>query len=169
MPISLHPAPWDDVDAAALRAAQRAELDSRYGRSDHEPGTAPSAADIDFFLVARVDDGAAAGCGGLRRLDETSAEIKRMYVRPENRGSGVSTAILRELEAEALRRGWSTLRLETGTEQPDAIRFYEREGYRSIDPFGSYIGSPISVCYERGLGAPGEPTGRAERTHIPRA
>jgi ribosomal protein S18 acetylase RimI-like enzyme len=55
------------------------------------------------------------------------------------------------LEAAALTRGWTTVRLETGTAQPDAIRFYEREGYHTIPLFGHYIGSPISVCYERTL------------------
>ena len=53
--------PWDDPQGAALRAAQRAELDARYGCDDHEPGTAPSAADIDLFLVATDADGQALG------------------------------------------------------------------------------------------------------------
>jgi hypothetical protein len=39
--------------------------------------------------------------------------------------------------------------LETGTEQPDARRFYEREGYHRIPLFGAYEGSELSVCYER--------------------
>lgn len=65
---------WDDADGVALRAAQRAELDARYGTGDHEPGTPPSAADIDLFLVATAA-GKAVGCGALRRLDEDSAEV----------------------------------------------------------------------------------------------
>lgn len=144
--------PWDDAAGAGLRAAQRAELDERYGCDDHEPGTPPSAADIDVFLVA-VDrrDGTPLGCGGLRRLGTRVAEVKRMYVVPDTRGTGLATAILRALERAALARGWPTLRLETGTAQPDAIRFYEREGYRAIPLFGHYVGSPISVCYERML------------------
>ncbi|MGN9907899.1 GNAT family N-acetyltransferase [Phytohabitans sp. LJ34] len=144
--------PWDDPAGAALRKEQRAELDARYGGDDHEPGPLPSAADIDHFLVA-VDpvSGAALACGGLRRLDATSAEIKRMYVVPQARGTGLATAVLRALEAAAVERGWTTMRLETGTFQPDAQRFYEREGYTSIPLFGVYIGSAVSVCYERNL------------------
>src|SRR5689334_4542222 len=92
---------WDDADGAALRAAQRAELDQRYGTTDHEPGTPPSASDIDLFLVAVDDDGRAVGCGALRRLDNSSAEIKRMYVVPGSRGQGVSTRLLRALEEAA--------------------------------------------------------------------
>jgi putative acetyltransferase len=143
--------PWDDPAGAALRAAQRAELDARYGTDDHEPGTPPSAADIDLFLVAVDDSGAPAGCGALRRLDSTTAEVKRMYVAPAARGTGASTAILRALEAAALDRGWTTIRLETGPAQPDAMRFYQREGYHEIPLFGAYIGSGLSVCYERTL------------------
>ncbi len=143
---------WDDPAGAALRAAQRAELDARYGSDDHEPGAAPSAEDIDLFLVASLAAGGTpAGCGALRRLEDTAAEIKRLYVVPAARGTGVATAILRALEAAALDRGWTTLRLETGTEQPDAQRFYEREGYHEIPLFGAYAGSTLSVCYERTL------------------
>jgi putative acetyltransferase len=144
--------PWDDPDGAALRKEQRVELDARYGRDDHEPGPLPSAADIDHFLVA-VDPASrvALACGALRRLDSTSAEVKRMYVVPHARGTGIATALLRALEAAAVERGWTTIRLETGTAQPDAQRFYEREGYARIPHFGVYVGSAVSVCYERVL------------------
>lgn len=143
--------PWDDPDGTALRQAQRAELDGRYGTDDHEPGTPPSAADIDVFLVATDHAGRAIGCGALRRLGPATAELKRMYVAPDVRGSGVATALLRALEKAAAERGWSTLRLETGPAQPDAMRFYEREGYREIPLFGAYADSDLSVCYERTL------------------
>ncbi|XVU24734.1 GNAT family N-acetyltransferase [Actinoplanes sp. CA-054009] len=142
---------WDDPAGAALRAAQRAELDQRYGSDDHEPGPPPSAADIDLFLVALDGDGRALGCGALRRLGDDSAEVKRMYVVPESRGTGTATALLRALEEAARTRGWTTLRLETGPAQPDAIRFYEREGYREIPLYGPYVGSDLSVCFERAL------------------
>jgi GNAT superfamily N-acetyltransferase len=142
---------WDDAAGVALRTAQRAELDERYGSDDHEPGAAPSSTDIDVFLIAVTPDGHAVACGALRRLDDHSAEVKRMYVEPAHRGSGVATALLRNLEEKARARGWHTLRLETGPAQPDAIRFYEREGYRPIPLYGVYIGSDLSLCFERAL------------------
>jgi putative acetyltransferase len=143
---------WDDPSGAALRSAQRAELDSRYGTGDHEPGSPPSAADISLFLVAE-ESGTPIACGALRQLGPAAAEIKRMYVIPDRRGSGVAAALLRALESAALSHGWTTLRLETGTAQPDAMRFYEREGYRQIPLFGPYASSSLSVCYERALAA----------------
>ncbi|EEP74768.1 GCN5 N-acetyltransferase [Micromonospora sp. ATCC 39149] len=155
--MAIAPEPWDAPDAARLRAAQRAELDARYGNDDHEPGTAPSAGDMAVFVVAREREGAAAiGCGGLRMLASGVAEIKRMYVAPAHRGTGVATAILRDLEARAYDAGIRRLVLETGTSQPEAIRFYQREGYEQIDNFGPYVGATQSVCFAR---TPHPPTG----------
>ncbi|MFZ4893771.1 GNAT family N-acetyltransferase [Plantibacter sp. Mn2098] len=151
MAITITRTDWDDAAGAELRRAQRAELDSRYGSDDHEPGTPPSADDIAVFLVAFDADGSPVGCGALRRLDDATAEIKRMFVAPASRGTGVSSAVLRALEDEARAMGVTELRLETGTEQPDAIRFYEREGYSPIPNFGPYVGSAISLCYARTL------------------
>jgi putative acetyltransferase len=145
---------WDHPDSDRLRTAQQAELAERYGRLDSEPGPKPSAADISIFFVA-YDGSDAIGCGGLRTLDERHGEIKRMYVVPERRGSGAARAILRHLEVEARSRGWHRLVLETGDAQPDAIRFYEREGYTRIPNFGYYADSDLSVCYEKLL-APAE-------------
>ncbi len=93
----------------------------------------------------------AVGCGGLRALDHRHGEIKRMYVTPERRGSGVAIAILTALEGEARGRGWSRLVLETGDRQPDAMRLYEREGYTRIANFGYYADSALSICYEKSL------------------
>jgi len=151
--------PWDDPAGEALRVAQQTEVSARYGVPDSEPGPKPTAADIAVFLVAFevADDGSgdgserAVGCGGLRPLDPSHGEIKRMYVIPERRGTGVSTAILSALESEARDRGWSRLVLETGDQQPDAMRLYEREGYTRIPNFGYYADSPLSICYEKSL------------------
>lgn len=155
MSLVVRAVPWDHPAAEALRVAQQTEVSARYGVPDSEPGPKPTAADIAVFLVAFdvTDDGAerAVGCGGLRTLDRSHGEIKRMYVIPERRGTGVSTAVLSALEGEARSRGWSRLVLETGDQQPDAMRLYEREGYTRIPNFGYYADSPLSICYEKSL------------------
>ncbi|MFT2689247.1 GNAT family N-acetyltransferase [Clavibacter zhangzhiyongii] len=130
---------WDDEDAVLLRAAQRAELDLRYG-GDTEPGTKPTAADVAVFLVARDADGTPVGCGGIRPLARPPgrgvpwAELKRMYVVPAARGTGVATAVLRALEDAARDLGVVDLVLETGHEQPDAMRFYAARGLDGDPP-----------------------------------
>ncbi|MCI3225957.1 GNAT family N-acetyltransferase [Streptomyces sp. NP-1717] len=142
---------WDDTDAVALRARQRAEIAERYGTPDSEPGVPPSQADMAVFFVAYEDDGTAVGCGGLRALGAGIGEIKRMYVAPASRGSGVAPRVLAALEEWAREQGWSSLRLETGDAQPDAVRFYTRSGYGPIPAFGAYAESDNSLCFERPL------------------
>lgn len=151
LPVTVARESFDSADASALRAAQRAELDARYGSDDHEPGPVPTADSVPVFLVARDVDGVAVACGGLRPLDGGGAEVKRMYVAPHARGRGVSTAVLRAIEDEARGMGLTRLVLETGSAQPDAMRFYEREGYTRIPNFGHYADSAISLCYARDL------------------
>lgn len=148
--LTISPTDWNDTDADRLRRAQRAELDTRYG-ADTEPGVKPSADDIAVFLIARDESGEAIACGALRMLGDGEAEVKRMFVHRPSRGSGAATAILRALEEEALQRGVTTLKLETGPAQPDAVRFYEREGYSRIPRFGHYIHSEGSLCFAREL------------------
>jgi GNAT superfamily N-acetyltransferase len=151
--VIIRSAEWDDPDATSLRDSQRAEITARYGTADSEPGPAPTAADIVFFLVAYDDDEVTPiGCGGLRAIDERHGEIKRMFVVADRRGSGVAAFVLRSLERVAANMfGWDRLVLETGDQQPDAIRFYEREGYTRIPNFGHYRQSTNSLCFERRL------------------
>ena len=95
----------EDPDAAALLAAQEAELDARYGGGDLNP-VAPGAF-VAFVLV--TDDGRPVACGGLRRFDTETAEIKRMYTVPEARGQGLGRRVLRALEDRARALGYATL------------------------------------------------------------
>jgi GNAT superfamily N-acetyltransferase len=148
--ISIEVEHFDSPDSQRLRAAQRIEIDSAYGK-DTEPGEKPTADSIAVFFVARDESGTPLGCGGLRLVDDGIAEIKRMYVRTESRGTGVSTAILRRLEEAALDLGSPALVLETGPEQRRAIAFYQREGFSQIANFGPYVGAPLSVCYSKVL------------------
>lgn len=142
--------PWDHPASVSLRQAQRAEIEQRYGTPDSEPGPAPTGDDITAFFVA-FDGEEPVGCGGLRELDSTEAEIKRMFVDPSSRGTGVSTALLARLEQFGRERGYRRLVLETGDQQPDAIRFYTREGYERIPNFGYYTASALSLCFAKQL------------------
>ena len=145
---------WDHPDAVALREARRLEIAEAYGRDDSEPiGSAVTGPDVAVFLVAYAD-GDAVGCGGLRVIGDGVGEVKRMYVVPAKRGTGISSSILRALEAWATEHEIRILRLETGDLLVAAQRFYEREGYAPIPPFGPYVGSAISRCYEKQLGQP---------------
>jgi putative acetyltransferase len=145
------PEPFDSADARRLVAALDAHLAARYPpeqrfgpnlKAEHiGPG-------LGTFLVARLD-GVAVGCGALKRLDETSVEVKRMYVEPELRGRGVAKKILDSLEDAARALGARRLVLETGIYQDEAIGLYRRAGFFEIECFGEYARVPTSVCFEK--------------------
>lgn len=102
------------------------------------------------FLIARID-GEPVGCGAVRMLDERRAEVKRMYVRPRTRGSGVGRALLQRLEDEARRRGAGRLVLEMGDSQPGARGLYASFGFAPVPCFGEYLATPNSVCLGKDL------------------
>jgi GNAT superfamily N-acetyltransferase len=149
--VRMEQVPWDDPAVQRLTEAQQVEVRSRYD-GKNEPGTHPSAADVSVVVVARDDDGTPLGCGALRALGNGVAEVKRMYVVPAARGRGVSRAVLGALEDAARAHAWTTLRLETGPRQPEAIGLYVSSGYRPIPAFGAYVGDPDaehSLFFER--------------------
>ena len=92
------------------------------------------------FFIARLD-GEAVGCGGVA-FEDGFAEVKRMYVRPANRGTGIGQAILARLEQEARARGVRRLVLETGDVLHAAIRMYQAAGFTRCDAFGRYATMP---------------------------
>ena len=102
------------------------------------------------FVIARVD-GKGVGCGAVRPLDGSVGEVKRVFVQPECRRMGIASRIMALLEDKGLQNGFTTLRLETGTKQPEAIALYESLGYRRIPTFGEYVPDPYSICYEKEL------------------
>lgn len=100
------------------------------------------------LVIARWD-GRAIGCGAVRPLDETTAEIKRMYVTPSARRLGIGRRILEELERLATDFRYQRVWLETGKLQPDAIALYESAGYYRRPCYGIYVNDPRSLCYEK--------------------
>ena len=104
------------------------------------------------FVIARLN-GKAVGCGAVRPLDGPIGEVKRVFVKPEFRRMGIAARIMALLEKQGLQNGFTMLRLETGTRQPEAIALYEYLGYRKIPPFGEYAADPYSICYEKEIAA----------------
>jgi putative acetyltransferase len=168
--LSLRRTSLTDPVALALISALNEELSALYP----EEGATHFRLDVDevapgrgAFIVAymlREDlpGGAlAVGCGAVRRLSATQAELKRMYTVPEARRRGVAYELLAALEDEARALGVNELTLETGIRQPEAIALYKRAGFVEIPPFNEYVGSPLSVCMAKALN-------RAPETRNPR-
>ena len=87
-----------------------------------------------WFVVARLE-GEPAGCGALKRVDNATGEIKRVWTTPSARGLGVARRVLRKLESAARDDGLITLRLDTNKALTEAHALYRKEGYREIERF----------------------------------
>lgn len=105
---------------------------------------------IKYVILAKIGE-EAVGCGAIKRFDDGSMEVKRMFVLTTHRGKGIAKGILRELENWALELGFKRCVLETGKRQTEAIALYFSSGYRVIPNYGQYIGMDNSVCFEKQL------------------
>jgi GNAT superfamily N-acetyltransferase len=140
--------PLDSADARRLISELDEQLNSMYPPEDNFTEL-PTA---DVFLIARIDD-EAIGCGAVRFIDATTAEVKRMYVAPRARGAGVGREIVQALEAFARERGAHRMVLETGPKQVEAIALYEHAGFARCPCWGEYLHGNNSLCYDKVLTA----------------
>jgi len=141
----------DAPDALELIDELEAHLASLYPAASRH-GFSPErliAEAVPFFVLRA--GGQPVGCGGIKLFGREYGELKRMYVRPQQRGNGFGKLILDHLAEFALAQQIRLLRLETGIHQQEAIRLYETAGFYRIPPFGPYTDDPLSLCYEKRL------------------
>lgn len=100
-------------------------------------------------VVVAYYQGEAVGCGAIKEYGPHTAEIKRMFVRIENRGKGIATIVLQELENWAKELGYNQCVLETDQRMADAIALYSKNGYTRIPNYGQYADVPSSVCFSK--------------------
>ena len=128
-------------EVAPLLTGLRQEYDARYGQGagesvldvDAEEFEAPTGA-----FVVLLDEGTTVAGGGIRRIDDTVVEIKRMWTNPDYRRQGYASRLLRELAGLARQLGYQRVRLETGYAQPEALALYRRLGFAQIERYGPY-------------------------------
>ncbi len=86
--------------------------------------------------------GEAAGCIGLRKIDEENCEMKRLYVKPEFRGKKIGEQLVTKIIADAKEIGYSYMLLETLPFLENAILMYKKFGFYEIE---SYNDSPMGT------------------------
>jgi DNA-binding MarR family transcriptional regulator/GNAT superfamily N-acetyltransferase len=129
----------DTADARLCLSTYFSELAARF-ETGFDAGADDSARVEDMappsglFVIARLD-GDAVGCGGFKRVDKATGEIKRVWTAPSARGLGVARRMLRALEAAAREAGMKTLRLDTNRALTEAHALYRSEGYLEIARF----------------------------------
>jgi putative acetyltransferase len=75
------------------------------------------------------------GCVGLRRLEESACEMKRLYVKPNNRREGIGRALAELVIGDARNIGYSKMRLDTVATMMPAIALYRSLGFKEIPPY----------------------------------
>ena len=145
--------------AAALLEQMDAEMGELYAniRETRDPamGALVTAAlevhpDEMVATVGAFDGDELVGHAALRPFED-ALEVKRVIVRADHRGQGISKQLMLELEAIARERGVASLILQTGNLQTEAITLYERIGYVPIDRFGAYAPVPFFLCFGKTL------------------
>lgn len=141
-PVVIGPADAHTAEVAELLATYFAEIQARFGHDDKlDVPTTPE----DFtpprgvFLVVRHADGTAAGCAGVRMLDPTTAEIKRMWLHPSIRGRGVGAQLLAALEETAVGLGATRGVLDTHESLTSALALYRRAGWVEVPPYNNNL------------------------------
>ncbi len=89
------------------------------------------------------------GCGAIKSYNKDSMEIKRMFVSENQRGNGIASKIIIELEAWAQELGYQKIVLETAKEMKDAVHLYLKNGYQIIPNYSPYKNVESSVCFEK--------------------
>jgi GNAT superfamily N-acetyltransferase len=140
----------DDPQFIQLVQQLDAELASRDGNEHSFYAQFNKVDKIRFVVIAYLDSRAVA-CGALKEFDPKTMEVKRMFTLPEDRGKGIATMVLNELVNWAAEMHFERCVLETGKRQPEAIRLYEKYGFRRIPNYGQYAGIENSVCFEKTL------------------
>jgi GNAT superfamily N-acetyltransferase len=138
------PVAFDVVDPRSPAAEQvmRAyftELDDRLGLGlDHEAELAAAVPDYcppgGAFVLVRVGSGLV-GCGAVRRLDERTAEVKRMWIDPGHRRRGLAQALIAHLVDLARATGAARLVLDTSADLPQAVGLYTGAGFVPVPAY----------------------------------
>ena len=103
------------------------------------------------YVIVYYENEIAIGCGAFKEYEPKVAEIKRMFVLPEQRGKGIAVSILKELEIWAKASGYQYTMLETSVRLESAIALYKKSGYKVIPNYVQYIGVASSVCMKKNI------------------
>lgn len=142
---------YDDPDVRRMVEDVQAEYVTRYGGRDEAAVDAAEFQPPDGLFLVGLLDGRPVATGGWRRREESTAEIKRMYVVVGARRRGLARRMLEALERTIAEAGITHVVLNTGPSQPEAVTLYKQSGYLPAAPFGHYACHPKALFFEKTL------------------
>jgi len=141
----------DQPDIRAMLAAADAYMSALYPADSNHLVDVTTLQSANARIVVGRRGGVCVACGAVILAGAGTAEIKRMWVEPHARGSGLGRRILETIETVARGEGVTLLRLETGVSQVEAIDLYRSAGFSAIAAFGAYQPDPLSIFMEKPL------------------
>lgn len=148
----IHLVRTDSTNPHFIELVKRLDADLAQRDVEELPSHAQSATtDKINYVVVAYEDEQPIGCGAVKEYAPGIMEVKRMYTSPESRGKGVATKVLNELEAWAAELTYKLCILETTKKQPEAIRLYQKSGYKIIPNYGQYVNVEDSLCFEKSI------------------
>jgi len=147
---AIEPVAPRDQEVQALLEALDAELAIGGYTSDETFGySAEQLEHSGVHLVGARVAGSLVGIAGIEVQHAGLGELKRFFVKPQQRGAGIADALIAALLAHAAASQVRLVRLETGDKQHAAQAFYRRHGFAQVPRFGPYVSSETSVCLQR--------------------
>ena len=102
-----------------------------------------------YDVIVAYDGDISVGCAGLKKYDEENAEVKRVFIKSEYRGRGISKILMSMLEERARKKGYKYLILESGEQLVAAMVLYRKLDYKIIPNYGQYKDMPESICMRK--------------------
>lgn len=100
-------------------------------------------------VVLLYDNNQPIACASFKEYEPGVAEVKRVFLRKEYRGKGLSKELMGRLEEKAKRQGYQKLILETGRPLKEAFGLYQKLGFDMIENYGQYRCMCDSICMSK--------------------
>jgi len=141
-----------DADFALLCAELDECLEELVGgKFDRSQYTQYNQTDDIHDVILVYDQNEPVGCVSYKKYDSETAEVKRVFIRLQYRGQGISKIMLKKLEMRAVEQGYRAFILEAGELLVSAMKLYEALGYVIIPNYGQYAEMPDSICMRKYL------------------
>ena len=101
--------------------------------------------------IVVYEDGKAVGGGAIRRYDDETVELKRVFVHNEYQGQGIGSRLVCMLMEWSMELGYQRMILETGELLVESCAVYKKLGFKVIPNYGPYVDMPESLCMARDL------------------